>query len=143
MANDTTYPQERRPRGDRITLWLLLFATAGVPLFWFAQFLAGSALTGSLCFSDVIPMLGNDPTGWLRWFMLGIDAIAIIAAVVGFVVSLRSWRGARNGMQVKPPLELAIERTRFLAIWGMMTSAGFLLAIVFATIADLAVPLCG
>jgi hypothetical protein len=34
-------------------------------------------------------------------------------------------------------------RTRFMAMWGMLFSSGFLIAILFTTIASVMVPSCG
>jgi hypothetical protein len=141
---DARERQEWQKGPEFTNLWLLLFATAGVPLFWFAQFLIGSAVAGTVCFSDLIPIIENEPNGWLRWLMVVLDAAALLASILGFVVSLNAWRGAKAaGIDARPPLDVVVSRTRFLAVWGMLTSAMFLGAIVFAAIADLVVPLCG
>lgn len=129
------------PHRDRVNRWMLLFATTAAPVIWMGQFLFGASLTAAICFPGDTPR-STQPDSWLQWSLIGFDILAILVAIAAGLVSLSLYRRAR-GESSGDPLEVAEGRTRFLAIWGMMTSAGFLAAIIFETFASLLVPRCG
>lgn len=129
------------PHRDRVNRWTLLFATTAAPLIWMGQFLFGESLTAAICFPGDTPMT-MQPGAWLQWLLVAFDAVAILVAIAAGLVSYGLWQRAR-GESEGDPLEVAEGRTRYLAMWGMMASGGFLAAIIFETFASLMVPRCG
>lgn len=129
------------PHRDRVNRWTLLFATTAAPLIWMGQFLFGESLTAAVCFPGDMPNT-MQPGAWLQWSLIAFDAVAIIIAIAAGFVSLGLWRRSQ-GESEGDVLEVAEGRTRYLALWGMLTSAGFLAAIIFETFASVMVPRCG
>jgi hypothetical protein len=137
------HPAPYRGRAPLIWLWVAVIAA---PAFWFAQEWLNYGFSSYTCYPGDTP-LAKVPPGW-NWFGTGMyvfDAAAIIAALIAGYVSWRCWvatRAEKPG-SAAAAFELGEGRTRFLAIWGLMYSAGFLLAIIFETIASIMTPLCG
>ncbi len=86
------------------------------------------------------------PSNWagLQPMLLGVAALAL---VVGGTALLVAWRNLRRTAQehrgrVDELLEVGEGRTRFLAVWGMLLSGGFLVAIILQILALVLVPPC-
>jgi len=74
---------------------------------------------------------------------VAIDVVGIVLAIAGGLVSLRSWRLTFDEAPGSVHHLLVLgKRTRFLAMFGLLASALFALGLLFATAADLVVPLC-
>jgi len=81
----------------------------------------------------------------LWWILLAISIVGIVFAIAGGVVAWQSWRRTFNEHpgSAHHLLDRGEGRTRFMAMCGMLTSAVFLLALIFGTAAFFLVPLCG
>ena len=83
------------------------------------------------------------------WYALhpmlwSIDMIAIAIGIAAGLVAWRNWhrtRGEAAG-SAHTMIEACEGRTRFLALCGLLASGGFVLALGFATIGLLVVPVC-
>lgn len=66
-------------------------------------------------------------------------------SIFGLLVALNSWRATSQEMaETGPPLvEIGEGRTRFLAIWGVIISAGFFIAVFFDFVGLWILPTCG
>jgi hypothetical protein len=132
------------PHRDRAALAELAFALAAAPLAWGAQLVIGYGVASHVCFAESAPRAAS-----LSWAgavpLLVVELIAIVVATVSAAVAYRLWRATREEASggTRAMVEAGRGRTRFLALWGLMTSLGFLGAIVFSLIGLLVVPLCG
>ena len=77
--------------------------------------------------------------------LLIVELIAMAMAFAAAIVAYASWRSTRHEAEgeARHMFEAGEGRTRFLALWGLMTSIGFLVAIVFSLVGLFVVPLCG
>jgi len=121
----------------------LIFGISAAPAAWDAQLLFNTAFSGHACYPRDV--LLNTPL-WLHlWPILAAISIgAIVISIAGGIVAFRSWWQTR---EEKPGsghhlLDAGEGRTRFLAMFGILTSALFLVAILFATAILFLVPLC-
>lgn len=132
------------PHRNRARLALLLFGLCAAPVAWNVQLLLGTALSGHDCFPRE-QLLARPLWNGLSPVLLAISLAGIVTAIAGGVVSWRSWRltyeespGSAHHL-----IDRGEGRTRFMAMCGILTSALFLLALIFGTIASSLVPLCG
>jgi hypothetical protein len=132
------------PHRDHIGLATLLFGIAAAPAAWNAQLLFSVALSGHDCYPHAIPLAAPLWNG-LRPVLFAISVAAIVLAIIGGLVALRSWRKTFDERtdSAHHLLDRGEGRTRFMAMAGMLTSALFLIALVFGTAALYLVPLCG
>jgi hypothetical protein len=70
--------------------------------------------------------------------------IAILLALAGIAVSFMNWRTSREEASGTSGelVEAGEGRTRFLSLWGVLSGGGFLIGIIFNTIAFAMAPLC-
>jgi len=132
------------PHRDRVRSITLIFSAGAAPIFWLGQLMLAYAISAQVCFN------GDHPTtvassAPLHAVLLGFDVIAIAAAVAGGLVSYACWLRVRHEMAGghRHMIEAGEGRTRFMAMWGMLSSGCFLFAIAFEAIASFMVPLCG
>lgn len=134
------------PHRDRVALAELAFALAAPPLAWAIQLVVGYGVASHVCFSGSAPNVSAS-FAWGRAIplLLAVELVASLIAVSGAAVALRLWRATREEVEggAEEMVEAGKGRTRFLALWGLMTSVGFLGAIMFSLIGLLVVPLCG
>ena len=116
-------PETRSPR-----FLGLLFGVSAPPLFWLGQMVLSYGLTARLCFPGDHPV--RPATHLLFASLMLFDLAALAACAAGWLVSWRVWAHAPRG------------RTRFLALWGLMSSLWFLAAILFNITASILVPPC-
>jgi hypothetical protein len=134
------------PHRDRVALAELAFALAAAPAGWAIQLVVGYGLTSHVCFSGSAPDVSSSFAGGdAIALLLVVELIAFLVAVSGAVIAWRLWRATRQevGGNAEEMVEAGKGRTRFLALWGVLTSLGFLGAIVFSLIGLIVVPLCG
>lgn len=146
MSSDTlTRPAHPSPHRERAPLWRQLAGLCAAPLAWFVQFTVGYALTSYACFPGD-RALGQVLSGWdwTRGAAVGINLLAAAVAVWAGWISLGVWRVSREEKEGRSEhvIEAGEGRTRFFGLWGMMTSAGFLVAIVFDTVMALGAAAC-
>ncbi|HWA91411.1 MAG TPA: hypothetical protein VG889_15350 [Rhizomicrobium sp.] len=114
--------------------WLSMFGASAAPIFWIGQVILGYWVSAEACYGSDHPGAAM-PAESLRALLTAFDAVAILAALAGGAVSILVFRATGSENEVEG-------RTRFLAIWGLLSSLWFLGAIVFNVIATLGVPLC-
>jgi len=139
MSAPSSHPA---PHRHRASFWTLLFGATAAPLFWLGQLILGFLVTADACFGGDHPTRAASPP--LHTALFAFDGIAVAASVAGGIVAYASWRtlyGEQQGGH-EVALETGEERARFLALWGILSSAIFLTAILFTTIATVGVPLC-
>lgn len=134
------------PHRDRATLAELGFALAAAPLAWAAQLVLTYGVASHVCFGGAAPRAAAS----FNWtgatsVLLATQLIALAIALIGAAVAYRLWRATREEAsgETHHMIEAGRGRTRFLALWGLMTSLGFAGAILFAAVGSLVVPLCG
>jgi hypothetical protein len=130
--SDTLDPVGPAPEVRSERLIVLLLAICAAPLFWLGQMMLGYGVTAYICYPGDHPqsLTANGP---LLAALIVFDVVALAACVTGAWLSLAAWRRSRN---------LSEGRNRFLAIWGMMSSLWFFVAILFNTIASVWVTPC-
>jgi hypothetical protein len=130
------------PHNERIGVHTLLFAVIVAPAFWIGQLIFAYSVSAQACYgSDHPTTLASAAT--LRITLIVFDVAALVAALVGLVVSSFCWRAVRGEVADRRfDVTTSEGRARFMAIWGIFSSLAFLCAIVFNVIASLVVPLC-
>ena len=128
------------PHRERIGKGTLAFGLFAAPLAWAVQLTASYAVTGVTCNGARYAL--SAPA--LHTALATVDAVALAVAVAAFVVAWFGWRATREEAagSAHHLLEVGEGRTRFLAVCGMMASAGFTLALVLATVGIAVVPTC-
>jgi hypothetical protein len=128
-------PTVRRSAG----LALPLAALAAGPGAWAAQLVIDYGLASHACFPGAVPLRQSPPGGWtgepavLLALNLACLALSVAAAAISFG-TLRTVGRRADGAEPR--------RTRFLASCGLLSGAGFSLAVLFDTVVVLAVPAC-
>jgi hypothetical protein len=133
------------PHRGRVGALALAFATMAAPLAWSVHLLMSYAIASHACFpGDMQRLAPPADSVWLWSLLVAIDLITIAIAFAAALVAYRIWRSTRH--ESPGPAGTLIEvgegRTRFLSIWGMLISAGFLVAIVFDLIGVWVLPSC-
>ncbi len=134
------------PHRGRVNLGALIVGLAAAPLAWGAQLVINYGLASHVCFPGESPRLTVLPGWGAVWLgLLIVEAIALALALAGAATAYRSWRATRQESEgdTEDAVEAGRGRTRFLSLWGLMTSIGFAVAIGFSLIGLFAVPLCG
>ncbi len=138
-------PPEIHPSAARgeTSILLLLYAMVAPPCAWIMAQVFCSALVTEACHPkyDPLPAPEFDGTHLAHALALG---VAVLVCASGAVVAQGAWRRTRaehlGGSQTL--LAVGEGRSRFMALVGLLTSLGFLLAVLFSAPADLLVPLC-
>lgn len=140
-----TSPEHPSPHRGRVSLALLLFGVSAGPVAWSAQLVANYVLAVDPCFLTSVvrtePVL-RASSNWPA--ILVVNLLAALLAIAAGAVSLRLWRVSRHEHPgtAGHAVDAGEGRTRFLALWGVMTGFGFLAGILFDTIAVFLVPRC-
>jgi hypothetical protein len=129
-------------RQPRASFTALMFGNVAAPVFWIGQIFVGYGVTSWACYGSDHPTTIASVSA-LRTALYVTDAVAIVAALAGAMVSFLCWRTVRNpGADTRFAAKVAESRMRFMALWGMLSSLWFLGAIVFNAIASATVRLC-
>ena len=131
------------PHRNRVGLTALIFGLAAAPAAWNAQLLFSVGLSAHACYPRDVPL--TLPIWIGLWeILLAIGVMGLALAISGGVVSWRNWRltfeeaaGSAHHL-----LDFGEGRTRFLAMFGILTSFLFALGLLFSTAAVFVVPLC-
>ncbi|WP_297296033.1 hypothetical protein [uncultured Methylovirgula sp.] len=137
-----TVPHPAPRRGTISTALLFLGLFAG-PVVWGLQLVINFALASHACFPDGAPLAA--PAWHSAWgVILLLNLFAAVVALAGAALSYQHWQATRmeHHGDASHAIEAGEGRTRFLALWGVMTGLGFLAAILFNTIALFMVPQC-
>lgn len=131
------------PPPDRVALLTLLFGVLGAPVAWGLQLVVNYGLASHICY------VGDTPRTMPIWrsawtVILVLNVLAALLALASTALSYQRWQATRQEFHrnASEALEVREGRTRFLALWGVMTGSGFFLAILFNTIALFMVPQC-
>lgn len=128
---------------NRVGLSTLLFGLCAAPLAWSIQLLLSTALAGHACFPERQPIF-EPASPLVFWMLLAIGIGCFILAILGGLVAWKCWRLTREEASggARHLLDSGRGRTRFLSMFGILTSAIFLMAIAFSTAAVFTEPLC-
>ena len=133
---DIGHPAEDRGRSKRLWTGLLL-----APVAWFVQLIFGFEVTNRTCPSTVTAP-GTTPD-WLTPLLTGVNVLALGLCLVAMLISWGNIKRTRKSPTgPKGTLGSGGSRTRFLAVWGLLTGIMFLLATGFNTASLFLVPIC-
>ncbi len=130
---------------DRLALHESLFALFGGPIAWFIQLCAGFALASEPCFSGGQLLAAPPPgSGWTWPAMIVLLAVGVLMALLSLLMSWRAFKRLRAEAQGDSGhgTEAGAERTRFLAIWGMLLGGGFAVATALTVVGFMTLPRC-
>lgn len=131
MSDALHMPPVKAPR----RFWLSMSGASAAPIFWIGQMMLGYWVSAEACYGSDHPGAAL-PAASLRALLIAFDGVAILAALAGGIAAYAAFRASRReATDVEG-------RTRFLAVWGLLSSLWFLAAILFNTIASLGVPPC-
>ncbi len=134
------------PEGDRLGLGQMAFAIVAAPLAWFVLVCAGEALASEPCFPGAyryaVPLAGLQ---WTWPALIALLALCVLVAVAALGVSWRMYAATRSEEAGKHAglLDEGTGRSRFMALWGLLYSAGFCVATLFSLASYIALPRCG
>ncbi len=134
------------PQGERAGSGQIAFAIVAAPLAWLILVCAGEALASEPCFPYghryAAPLAGLH---WTWPALIALLIAGVVAAIAAFVVSWRIYRATRSEEGGRPAglLDEGAGRTRFMALWGLLYSAGFCVATLFSVASYIALPRCG
>ena len=146
MVNDTqTNPGNTHPSPQRgaVSLGPLWFGIWGAPVAWLSLELVSYVLTTAICNAD--SHTTTQAHADMVWhYLLPVSLVAGIFALVAAGVAVDNWRKTRHEMSGSAHylLEVGEGRTRFLAMFGVLTSGGFLIAFIFSAAMLFLIPLC-
>jgi hypothetical protein len=132
-------PVGAAPETRSVKFITLLFGACAAPIFWLGQLILAYAATSYVCYPGDHPVMPRLP-GALVTTMIVFDIVALAACAAGALVSWRAWR--RVARDHRHTLHTGEGRDRFLAMWGLLSSLWFFLAILFNAIASITVPPC-
>ena len=114
------------------------------PLAWFIQVCAGAALASWPCYPLDSPRL-TPPSGygWTWGTVIGISLAAVVISLLALFVSRAIYErtGAKRPSD-QGEVATADERACFMALWGMLLSAGSVAVTAFTTVVLFLLPRC-
>lgn len=138
-------PSHDHPSAARgaIGVGVLLYGLIAAPCAWLAAQVASSTLAQAACFPQDTPLRIPAFPGVHLAHGLAL-AIALAVCASGALLAYGAWRRTRGEHQGGGHvlLDIGEGRSRFLALAGVMTSLGFLVATLFSIPAALLVPAC-
>ena len=139
MQGSAIQYEVRRP----VSFAALLFGSCAAPIFWLGQEMLSYVVTAHYCYPGDHPEAIASMAS-LRAAMFSFDTVAILAAAAGGITAWLCFLKTRPSEEVHGSRHLAAAegRAHFLSLWGLFSSLWFFGAIVFNTIASIAVPLC-
>jgi len=124
---------------NRVALWFSVF---GAPALWSVQVIAGFALVAHGCYPRTLPLA--TPTLDVRALASMISVVAAIVTIVAGALAFAIWRRVSRELRSSghPKRDVRLERTRFMAFAGILTSTLFLLAIALSFVSIWTLPPC-
>lgn len=139
---DTSGPHPSERRGST-HLGALLYGLIAAPAAWMAAQVVGFAAVQQACFPGYQPLAAPAFPG-----VQTVSLVALLAALAvcasGIVAALLAWRRTRGEHEGggRSLLDVGEGRSRFMALTGVLTSSGFLIAVLFSLPAVVLVPTC-
>jgi hypothetical protein len=120
------------PERHRVTTGPLIFGLCAGPAAWAVASMASVTIAQEACYPGSTP-LSAPAFGGAQVMIAALHAIACVVAIAGGVVAYQSWRQTSHEHKGSSQtlLEVGEGRARFMAMAGILTSAGFLIAILF------------
>ncbi|MGZ5622073.1 MAG: hypothetical protein ACXWFG_14535, partial [Methylobacter sp.] len=143
VENASTDPVHPSPQREEISPTSLWFGILGAPLAWMSLELVFYVLTTAICDADApSTIVAHTDAVWRS--LLPINLLAALVALFAAGVAVYNWRKVRHEMSGSAHhlLEVGEGRTRFLAMFGLLTSIGFLVGLIFMAVTLFLVPLC-
>jgi hypothetical protein len=128
--------------GPHVPLAAIAFGILAGPIAWWLALFCLYAIASHNCFPGGSPI--EAPLWHYKWTLAAIGCAALVVCIVGGLVSYRSWRktyGERFGMARL--VQFGEGRSRFLSMWGALTSLLFAILMVVSLVALFVVPSCG
>ncbi len=141
-SSNVIYTTRHSPPPRQVGATVLLLAFAAGPLAWGLHLAVNFAFASEVCFPGLTPRAGAAGVGWLWALLIVIDLAGMAGCAAAAVLAWRTWRAAPRHLPVDREIETGEGRSRFLAAWGMLTSALFATAILFDFVSRWVVPLC-
>ena len=145
-ASQTSAEQHPAPHRGRVNVILLFAGLAAGPFAWIVELVVSYAIASDLC--TAMRRVGAPMGDRARFdeiaLLLAINLICLAVAVAGGAISVRSWlrtRAEKPG-RAEAALDIGEGRTRFIAAFGVLSAAGFALAILFNIVEPFMVPTC-
>lgn len=132
------------PKGEAVSLVSLGFGVIAAPLVWLLGLTGAYAVASHACFAGSMPrfMGGPSHSAWLA--LIAIVAVALVICLAGGAVAYRAWQATKEPPSHPTALvEIGEGRSQFLAVWGVLTSALFVIPVALFLLALALVPLCG
>ena len=125
------HPSPHRQRVGALAMW---FCILGAPAAWSLQQLVNAPLFAHGCYPKDVPLAEPIWTN-ARGVALGIEAVAIVVCILAGLMAWRNWRRTRAEKEGSGHhlMESGDGRSRFMSMVGLICSALFLLATIFAT----------
>jgi hypothetical protein len=145
MAMNTAEALHARPRQEAARLHESFFALFGGPLAWVVQLYSGYALASQACYPGFERRLTLPAhLGWTRAAIAIVMIAASLISLLALASSLRSYKRStgemgRDGADV---IAVAAQRTCFLALWGIIFSAGAAVGSILTFLAYFVLPQC-
>jgi hypothetical protein len=143
VNNASTNAIHLSPQPAKISLTSLWFGILGVSLAWMSLELVSYVLITAICNADTpSTILAHTDTVWQS--LLPINLLVALFALFATGVAVHNGRKACDKMSGSAHylLEVGEGRTCFFAVFGLLTSIGFLVALVFSAVTFFLVPLC-
>lgn len=128
--------------GPTVGLGALIFGVVAAPVAWWLALSSLFAVASHACFPGSVPLVA--PAWNPLWVLAAIAVIALVVCALAGLVSYRSWRVTYgHGRGGEGLVHFGEGRTRFLAMWGALTSLLFAILMIVSLIPLVVVPLCG
>jgi O-antigen/teichoic acid export membrane protein len=121
------------------------FALFAGPLAWIAQLYSGYALASQACYPgserrSTLPV----HLGWTRAAIAIVMIAACLVSLLALASSLRSYRRSADEMRRNAAgvIREGVQRTCFLALWGIIFGAGAAVGSILALLAYFVLPQC-
>ncbi|ASW03128.1 hypothetical protein [Paraburkholderia aromaticivorans] len=134
-------PAREGPRRRRGGALMMLFGLMGAAAAWVLQTEIGETLAAQACFPHRSALAAPQ---W-SWLMPALDAISVVALLIGVAGVWAAWRGWRSAARpdpASPASDASVGRTRFLALAGIILSLLFVVGLVATGLAVLLVSPC-
>lgn len=127
----------------KVALGSLWFGILGAPMAWISLELISYILTTAVCDTNNQSALSKHSLK-VWYYLLPISVVAGIIALSAVMIAMHNWRKTRNEKSgsAHKLLEVGEGRTRFLAMFGLLSSIGFIVALLFSAITLFLMPLC-